>query len=34
MDAQKLIMKALCGNIYKALVFFDKMYDKMNEAER
>ena len=21
-------------NIYKALVFFDRMYDKMNEAEK
>ena len=28
------IFKISGDNIYKSLVFFDKMYDKMNEAER
>ena len=39
MDAKarkrSILAEKVCGdNIYKALVFFDKMYENMNEAER
>ena len=39
MDAKarkrSILAEKVCGdNIYKALVFFDKMYENMNESER
>ena len=32
---RSILAEKICGdNIYKALIFFDKMYEPMNEAER
>ncbi len=32
---RSILAEKVCGdNIYKALVFFDKMYENMNESER
>ena len=32
---RSILAEKVCGdNIYKALIFFDKMYEPMNEAER